>query len=500
MDDLRVTCITLENIKGVPKAELRFRQPESGKGQLITIYGDNAAGKTSILDGIASIFSGGHQPQMIRNGCEKAEARMTLSDGTDIRRTITRKGYSLKIVTAEGDEKKAPETFVKKLANSFGFDPVAFCQADNAKRLDFLLKVMPISFSADEVVGAAGGAVKSVPPPSGSIGVVAPKMEPSLNRYISNLEEKRATVGSRRDEKASTVESHRKSLATADSGDKPKDWKAELATITAARNTIDEVERTEVDTITSAVAAKKMELAGKIVTRNDAAREEFQRLFDLARAGNTSEDDAASLYDCTILTSALDDLSVFSATMKLVDEGEQEAVQACRLKAATLREYNTKASADAQAGLESQIQTQTIRTQMESFQRECAVLTAEYDCIAKAVKDLEALRRSKLDNLPVSGLEIRDSVIFVHGVEFDQINQASQWLKAIEIGAQGVGSVGLMIADEAEHLGPTNWENFEEAVIESGFYVVAARVATKVEIETFGGQLRSEPASALVAA
>ncbi len=102
-----------------------------------------------------------------------------------------------------------------------------------------------------------------------------------------------------------------------------------------------------------------------------------------------------------------------------------------------------------------------------------------------------------LDNLPVKGLEVRDEEIFVSGIPWEKVNQSKRWLKSFEIGSYGAGALNLMVADEAECLGPVNWKAFEAAVIESGRTVIAARLASKEEIERHGPQLRSEPQGAL---
>ena len=52
---LRIESVEIKNIKGIASATF-------GLGTLTVIRGANGTGKTSILDSIATIFDGGHDP------------------------------------------------------------------------------------------------------------------------------------------------------------------------------------------------------------------------------------------------------------------------------------------------------------------------------------------------------------------------------------------------------------------------------------------------------
>jgi hypothetical protein len=130
---------------------------------------------------------------------------------------------------------------------------------------------------------------------------------------------------------------------------------------------------------------------------------------------------------------------------------------------------------------------------MKKFQAEAQALAQQWDDCQTAIKNLEALRLSKLENLPVRGLEVRDEKIYIEGRRFRDLNTGAQFLKAIEIGSVGMGDLNLMISDRAEALDAEAFAFLEEAVVNSGITMLAARVAAS-------GPLRSEPAGALVVA
>lgn len=485
MEDIRVESISLKNCQCLPEVELRFGKAKPGSGQLIVLKAANAGGKTSFLTGVAALFEGGSDPSIIRNGAEKFEGILKFSNSVTAYRTQTFKGSYLRIETEDGLQVKSPQAYIEKMAKSFAFDPVKFDRASKKEQIEWLLKVMPIAFSADEITKAIGTAAALVSPPAGALDIV------TLDKFVKELTEKRAATGNRRDEKSSTVEQLRKSLAASDSGDTPRDWKAELALLQANRDAIDEEERKEILSVAAEANAKRKELSADIRRTDDEATRCFAGMLESART-NAVED-----FDATLLVQDLNELSAFSGTMKQVDGAENEAISAIRDRAAKAREAMAIAITAAQAGSDAQIQTATIRTSMEDFQRQCRALNAEYDSIDKAVKELAKLRASKLDTLPVSGLEIRDGGLYVDGVPWSRLNQAARWIKSIEIGCQGIGNLAFFVCDEAEHLDSENWEVFQQAVIESGAQVIAARVPSPEELKIHGGQLRSEPAEAL---
>ncbi len=471
-DDLRVVSIALENVMALPViggrcyAELHFAKPEPGKGQLITLTGDNEVGKSSFLAGVVAIFEGGHDPRLIRNGEEKATGRMLLNDGTDVTRTQTRNTYDLKIFRPGSDQPlPKAETFVKTLANGIGFDPIRFDQ-DKTKRIDTLCKVFDLQFTPEEI-GACTGNVVNMPPEALDIRKLA-----KLQR---DLAETRAAIGRRRDERSSTVETFRKSLLAepgAMPDGAPTDWKAELAAVRAERNHLSVEDDAEIDLIQQQAKTEREVMDADIRLREDAARAEFQKAMDAIREDKQRR--------AGIITAA-----------------EMAAFNEVRARNAAAREALAAREATAEAAIAAGSRINILRTEKGKFQREVEALSGEYTAADKAVKAIDHLRKSKLENLPVKGLEVRDEEIFVSGIPWEKVNQSKRWLKSFEIGSYGAGALNLMVADEAECLGPVNWKAFEAAVIESGRTVIAARLASKEEIERHGPQLRSEPQGAL---
>ncbi len=146
--------------------------------------------------------------------------------------------------------------------------------------------------------------------------------------------------------------------------------------------------------------------------------------------------------------------------------------------------------ATAQAMLEEDTRSNTIRGEMERLQGECRVIGGQYDAVKDAVKALEELRRSKLAKLPVAGLEFTEGKFLVDGKDFDELSGQERYVKAIEIASHGRGVLGLMVLQEKARLTPQSLRELEEAVVESGLQVVLEYAEP--------GVLRSEPAAALI--
>ncbi len=496
-NEVRPILIELSNVKGLERAELRIGKPEPGKGQLITLVADNGQGKTSFLRGVSAIFTGGHDPSLIRDGQAKAEARMLLSDGTEIKRVVTRKGYRLDIKTADDTPVKAPESYVKRLASGFGFDPIQFITAKKDERLKYLLTVMPMEFTSVEIEKAAGPGIKLLAPPNGP--EIGTQDITGLNRLVKDLTEKRGSIGSRRDEKAETVESLRKTLLTEDQADSPVDWKAKVAMLEGQRSQMERQERDDVALIEVQIRDVRADLEGRIRKAEDSAREEFTGLLERARGGDA--DMSIELNLGRLMLDALSDVGKWTAQLNAAAYDAQEVIDKTRADSSVAMQAVATELSAAQSGWAAQARTAGIKDEMEKFRAQAKALSADWDTVKAAITELETLRRSKLKELPVEGLGVaEDGTITVGGRDFDEINMGAQFTKSMEIGCVGAGDLGLVVVDNTVHLGPPAWKEFQEAVEWSGLTVIASRLATEEELQAHGPALRSEPAVALVTA
>lgn len=470
MEEVRVTEVIIDNVKGIEHAELRFQRLPPGQGQLIKVMGENRQGKSSILCAIQSCLEGGKQPGLIRTGQKKAEIVMRLSDGHTITRTHTAKNSYTTIEGPENVAVKAPMSFIDSLASSFAFDPLKFCEAEPKERIAYVLKVLgeSLKFEAAEIHAVMGGAsvlapgIQDIlPAPTDALDVTA------FDRFKKAAEEARATLGTRMKERADFIETSRKMLPAGDNGPVGTNWKVELARLAAEQQTVARSESIAMQVVHTDQANAISAISALFKTSEDEARTEFERY--IAELRSKKESGIAS-----------------------ANQQATERLSAIQSQWSESKQSLAAAVSNAQAMLEQDTRANTIRSEMERLTRECKVIGKQYDAIKDAIKALEELRRSKLADLPISGLEFTDGKFLVDGKDFDELSGQERYVKAIEIASQGRGALGLMVLQEYARLTPNSLRELEAAVIDSGLQVVLEYAES--------GVLRSEPASALVMA
>jgi hypothetical protein len=434
---MQVTKVILENIKGIAYRELSL------KDRAITVLkGANAEGKTSLLDGIRSIFAGGSDPSLVRQGAKVGKVVMELSDGTIIKKAQSAKGAQLSVTTANGETVKSPQAFVDSLATSFAFDPLAFLRAPKKERAAYLMKTMPLKFSGGELHALKMGKVDVAGPLRSLIAPDAVLDLAGFEKLKLSVYEKRRAANAAVKELESTVVNLRRSLpAEAMSGDHDLETALQMA---------------------------RTDLAGMIRQADDdiadvrrdaeAAREAARKQLDTALAEIKAEED------------------------RVVEEihGEgRKVVQPLQQRIGELE------------GMLKRIgQIEALKKHLAEQQERMAARSDEADALDRALTAMDALKKSRTDNLPIPGLELReDGEVYRDGIPFDHLNQAMQYFMSFAIASLSMGELPLVIGDELEHLDQSQRKEFFDAVTTAGWQYVGAEVTE--------GPLRSDPPGAL---
>lgn len=109
----------------------------------------------------------------------------------------------------------------------------------------------------------------------------------------------------------------------------------------------------------------------------------------------------------------------------------------------------------------------------------------EAEKLGSVLDRLTLLKKSKLDELPIPGLEFSGEKVLVDSVEWPHVNLARRVDIAFQLSAMRAGELPFLVLDDAEHLDPETWEAFCDGAKRSGFQIVAARVgAGPLKIET----------------
>lgn len=140
---MQIISLEIENVKKIRAAHI------VPTDNVIQIQGDNAAGKSSVLDAITMALKGGKEiPEIpIREGADKGGITMEFEDFTVIR-NFTPKGSTLKIESKEGGNISSPQTFLDKLVGRISFDPLQFINQDDTKQRKVLMELIGVDVDA----------------------------------------------------------------------------------------------------------------------------------------------------------------------------------------------------------------------------------------------------------------------------------------------------------------------------------------------------------------
>lgn len=118
-------------------------------GGLIVVGGDNAQGKTSVLDSIEIALRGASAmpSEPIRRGAKRAKINLDLGDLL-VERTITPGGHRLVVRNKDGVEFASPQKLLDELVGRLTFDPLAFTRMKEAEQLETLKKLAGLDFTS----------------------------------------------------------------------------------------------------------------------------------------------------------------------------------------------------------------------------------------------------------------------------------------------------------------------------------------------------------------
>lgn len=434
-----IQSVEISNIKGI--ADLKF-----GVGTLTVIRGDNGTGKSSILDAISAVFEGGHSPDLITRGKDKGVIRITLNNGTTITKTITEKRSVVDILTGDGLKVPKPAAFLEKLASGFGFDPVAFLNADPKKRAQFLLDAMPITFSAEEIGKITGNAL------------------PRSLDMDGFAQLRQAIYDRRRDcnvmlrDIGATVET----LQSALPADDKEDWPGKVREIQQRVANL----KAELGTAVDAVQSQRRELTAEKRAAYEAASAAANTACNEAIRAAEKVRDAAIGVARAALNAAVEEINQAAADAEKQQTAEINAEVITATSELAIAEERAQAQRKAD-GVRSQLADYTKR--LEGKQFESCKLDAQ-------LKSLDELKLDKLANSAIPGVEVVNGQIFVDGLNFDtQVNTARQMVTAFQVCALAAGDLGFMVCDGAEAIVGQTWEEFKAAAEGSGFQVIVSR-------------------------
>jgi DNA repair exonuclease SbcCD ATPase subunit len=141
--------ITKFEVIDFKRIEVAAITPEDGKPIVLT--GDNAQGKSSILDAVMFALTRTGSERSIRNGAESSAVALTLSDGSartfTVKRKIKGNNAYLDITTEDGMKMPSPQKFLDGLIGNLAFDPEAFTRLKPKEQAEALRKAVGLDTS-----------------------------------------------------------------------------------------------------------------------------------------------------------------------------------------------------------------------------------------------------------------------------------------------------------------------------------------------------------------
>ena len=411
---MKVSKIEISNILGITDLMIE-------PGKITKISGRNGAGKSSVIAAVQACLKGGSQAELLRNGAEVGEIVLVLDNGMKITKSITAEETKVTVSNENGKVSK-PMDIIKALSDALSVNPVEFLTADPKERADYLLESMPMKVDMDELLKIAG----TDPIFMGDLDTSKHALK-VLEAVYKSVFNRRQDVNRNLKEKKATVEQLEAGIT------RPKktvdEMRAELATIEGEGKKHAKDLQDKKDKITADLQAKKLKIQQEAITAEKEAIAEYDR--EIAGLG-----------------------------------GYQIQIDATR------NEYTEK-----QREIEGAIKAQSAIEVVDKMKTDAERLTAVSEKYTAMIEGLTAYKERLLQNLPISGLEIKDGVIYRNGVDFDTLNTAQQIGIAVELAKIRAKTLGLICLDGAERLDSVRFAELEKAISETDLQIIVTKVS-----------------------
>ena len=194
---MKILQLTITNLTRIRAIEIN---PTTGEPVVLT--GDNAQGKSSVLDSILYGLTNSGLDDPIRHGAPSGEVVIRLGVDREeyrVERKATKKGSYLRVFNDEGREISKAQTFLNGLLGNYAFDPLEFVRLKPKQQVEALKEAAGLDFSeldarraeayaARTEIGRAGkeaaAQLAAIPEPSGEV----PAEEVSAGELVAKLQ------------------------------------------------------------------------------------------------------------------------------------------------------------------------------------------------------------------------------------------------------------------------------------------------------------------------
>lgn len=450
---MRVRKLEIEDILGIQSLVLE-------PGALTLIEGANGAGKTSVLEAVRGLLRGGHDPSLLRKGARIGGVRATLEDGTIFKKSVTLEKSELTVTEPQKGKLSRAQAFVDSQVDELGIDPMAIVTCPASKRAAYLEEVMPIRVEADLLEPLIGRKLTAAEKEGNALDLIDTERErlyddrTGINRVAKGM---RATVSQLREtlppaEEVPEDPAALRAEASSIEGDRANEVRNAKTKsehdVALVESKLKESERAEAKLEDEEVAKIRLHAEQAIEQVRGVGRKRAQKKNAEARA-------------------RIDEVrSAEAAALEAIEEKFRPPL-------ADLAEKITK----AETRRDEWARAEKTREIIAASEKDAAKAESRSAALTHAIDELDALRASLLEQLPIPGLEIREGQVFVDGVSFERINRARQIEIAVRIAQLRAGPLGLIVIDDLEHLDAESFKAFEAAAEAADLQFIAAKVS-----------------------
>lgn len=464
---MNVSHIKISNILGI--AELEF-----DAGKFTEITAKNGKGKTSIIEAMKSVFKGGHDATLLRNGAKRGEIVFVLDDGTELIKKV-RAENSKTEVRRGGKSANAPMDFIKQLVDDLSVNPVEFLTARAKDRTNVLLEAMPIAVDVERLKTISGV------PVSASEGVHGLQVIDATRKLVFD---DRTGTNRAVKEKEATINQVRSAMPDAPEVDGDE---TELAAKAEAIRTAERTELTRIDTKLDGLRNASIEKVAGLRGSRDAALHEITierdtkvgalqaKIAEIQRQIDITRTEAQTRIDQEKATAQakIDDEEAEFKSIQGLATGQRE--RTIHQAAADLEPINASIASLRNNRTAAAKRTQALDT-IKLMETELETLIADATKQTKALDAIDAYKQELLTSMPIPGLELREGEIYFNNVIFDRLNTAQRVNIAVELAKLRAGKLGIICVDGIECLDADHFERFKARAIDSGLQLFVSRV------------------------
>lgn len=481
----QIKRVSIQNYRGICYATLEL-------GQITILSGGNGTGKSSFASAIADVFSGGYDPtavrdpdapgagaitvgeQQIEGGKNQAKPHVAvieleLADGSRVKRKIDReaKRSTVEAFSSTGERLGGQGWIEENLSEVWTADPMRFLRAEPKKRAEVIMDFLNPPLSVLEIGACFGNQEQWW-------RMLLDEHEDScfdaIDAILSAAMERRRLINTTADQKAKAIQELQDRIPALNQ--ESRDWQGEAeaaqafasgleAELAASLRECDEVERQQQQAAT-AEWQRQWERANDAMNRKiAAAKAEFD-----AEVSRLEADKAARKQQATATRMEARE-KLIAQHAQPIDRAKANVAEAKRL----LKEYNEATG---------------LRVHLDAVRDERNGMVAQSLQYDRAIEALRKLKRDKMSEVPIAGLEMRDGIPYYDGLPLDAINTSQQISVAAQIVAQKRKQVPFMVLDDAEHLDLDTRQALVTALADQGWQVVVC------EVRPEGGELKVE--------